>query len=200
MPLQIVHNLCTISESEAIILTRWRTFSLTTFLAVWGAILSSIVFGWTLYRDLRDRAKIMLTAEVRRLAQREDGKYFTIAPDQEIAGQSEALFVVISVVNVGRRRMCWKGAGGYYKHPVNGKNAFVLTPRYLPKVLEEQEAHDELTELDSEFIRGNIKQLYVWDVAGRQWSVSRRDLKRLGADARKYSQTPRGRRTDWPCG
>jgi len=166
-----------------------KNFSLTTLLAVWGAILSSIVFGWTLYRDLRDRARIKLTAEVRRIAQRTDGKYFTIAPDLEIDGASEALFVVISVVNVGRRRMHWKGAGGYYKHPVNGKNGFVLSPRYLPRVLEEQDSHDEFTELDSEFIRGNIKRLHVWDVAGRQWSVSRRDLKRLVADARKYSQS-----------
>src|ERR1700686_2333975 len=43
---------------------------LTAFLAVWGAILSSITFGWTLYRDLRDRAKIKLTAEVRRIGRR----------------------------------------------------------------------------------------------------------------------------------
>ena len=44
---------------------------LTQFLAVWGAILSSITFGWSLYRDLRDRAKIKVSAELRRIGQRD---------------------------------------------------------------------------------------------------------------------------------
>lgn len=165
----------------------WTKFSLTTLLAVWGAILSSIVFGWNLYRDLLDRAKIKLSVEVRRIGVREDGKFFSIEPGLNIAGASEALFVVISVVNVGRRRMRWKGAGGHYKHPVNGKSSFVLSARFLPKSLEEQEAHDEFTELTEEFINGNVKHLFIWDVAGRKWSVSRRDMKNLVADAKKYS-------------
>jgi hypothetical protein len=33
---------------------------LTSVLAIWGAILSSITFGWNLFRDLRDRPRIKL--------------------------------------------------------------------------------------------------------------------------------------------
>lgn len=163
-------------------------FDLTSFLAVWGAILSSITFGWTLYRDVRDRAKIKLSAELRRIGQRDgDGAYFSIDPGLDIAGASEQLFVVISVVNVGRRPMRWKGVGGYYRHPVNGKGGFVINARFLPKTLEEQEAHDEFTDLDSQFTSGNVKRLSIWDVAGRKWNVSRRDMKKIAADAKKYS-------------
>lgn len=88
---------------------------LTRFLAVWGAILSSITFGWSLYRDFRDRAKIKLSAELRRIVQRADGAFFTSAPDLPVQGAGERPFVVVSVVNVGRRPTRWKGLGGKYR-------------------------------------------------------------------------------------
>jgi hypothetical protein len=100
---------------------------------------------------------------------------------------SQQLFVVVSVVNIGRRRMRWKGVGGYYRRPVNGKNGFVISARFLPKTLEEQEAHDEFTELDVQFTSGNVTRIFVTDVADRKWLVSRREMKNLVADAKKYS-------------
>ena len=67
--------------------------NLTSFLAVWGAILSSITFGWTLYRDVRDRAKIKLTAQLRRIGRRDgDGAYFSIEPGSNIAGAKRTAF------------------------------------------------------------------------------------------------------------
>jgi hypothetical protein len=62
----------------------------------------------------------------------------------------------------------------------------VISARFLPKMIEEQEAHDEFTELDAQFTNGNVKRLYIWDVAGHEWSVSRTDMKQLVADAQKY--------------
>ncbi len=164
--------------------------SLTKFLAVWGAILSSITFGWTLYRDLRDRAKLKIKAELRRIGQREgDGAFFTSAPDVPVQA-SQKLFVVVSVVNVGRRPLRWKGLGGTYRHAVSGRKGFLISARYLPKSLQEQEQHDEFFDFeppfDQELASGHVKRIYIWDVAGREWSVSRRDLKKLVADAKKY--------------
>lgn len=164
---------------------------LTKFLAVWGAILSSITFGWSLYRDLRDRAKIKVSAELRRIGRREgDGAFFTADPDLPIHGVSEKLFVVVSVVNVGRRSMRWKGLGGTYRHAVSGSKGFLVSARYLPKTLQEQEQHDELFDFeppfDQELANGQLKRLYIWDVAGEEWSVPRRDLKKLVADAKKH--------------
>lgn len=170
---------------------------LTKFLAVWGAILSSITFGWSLYRDLRDRAKIKLSAELRRIVQRADGAFFTSDPDLPIQGASEKLFIVVSVVNVGRRPMRWKGLGGKYRRAVNGRDGFLISARYLPKNLQEQEQHDEFFDFeppfDQDLASGQVKRLYIWDVAGRKWSVSRGDLKKLVADAKKYT-TGRGDR------
>jgi hypothetical protein len=54
------------------------------------------------------------------------------------------LFIVVSVINIGRRRMRWKGLGGTYRTPVNGRKTFIVNARNLPKILEEQEALDEL--------------------------------------------------------
>jgi|SRR5579859_875265 len=167
---------------------------LTKFLAVWGAILSSITFGWTLYRDLRDRAKLKIKAELRRIGQREgDGAFFTSAPDVPVQGASEKLFVVVSVVNVGRRPLRWKGLGGTYRHEVNGRKGFLVSARYLPKNLQEQEQHDEFFDFqppfDQELAKGRVKRIYIWDVAGREWSVSRRNLKKLVADAKKHTGT-----------
>ena len=42
--------------------------SLTEFLAAYGALLASIGFGWNLYRDLLDRARLQVSVNVRRIA------------------------------------------------------------------------------------------------------------------------------------
>jgi len=166
-----------------------KVFNLTTFLAVWGALLSSITFGWALYKDLRDKAKIKVTASLRRIGRREvDGAYYMSEPSLNIVGSSEELFVVVSVVNIGRRRMNWKGLAGTYRHPVNEKKGFIVSARFLPKILEEQEGHDEFTDLNDAFMSGNVKTFFVSDGAGRRWNISRKDLKRIASDAKKYTK------------
>ena len=45
--------------------------NLTKFLAAWGgALLGTFGLGWTLYRDLLDRAKLQVSASVRKIARR----------------------------------------------------------------------------------------------------------------------------------
>lgn len=163
---------------------------LTKFLAVWGAILSSITFGWSLYRDLRDRAKIRISAELRRIGRRDgDGAFFTSAPDVPVQGASEKLFVVVSVVNVGRRPMRWKGLGGTYRHAVGKRKGFLVSARALPRTLQEQEQHDEFFDFeepyDHQLANGEVKRLYIWDVADREWNVPRGDMKKLVVEAKK---------------
>jgi hypothetical protein len=170
----------------------FMSWNMTAFLAVWGALLSSMTAGWTLYKDLRDKAKIKLTVSLRCIGQREgDGATFMAAPGLNIAGMSDQLYVVVSVTNVGRRRMRWKGWGGKYREPVNGKDGFLVSARFLPKMLEEQESLDEFTELDKQFVAENVKRLYIWDGAGREWSVSKNDMTKLAADIKKYADVPK---------
>jgi hypothetical protein len=61
---------------------------------------------------------------------------------------------------------------GKYKHPVNGKNNFLVSPHHLPKILEEQEALDEPIELNEEIAHGNLKELYVTNGTGDHWKIS----------------------------
>src|SRR5438445_5131922 len=89
--------------------TQTRTDHLTQFLAAWGATLSTLGFGWTLRRDLRDRAYFKVTARIRRFAQGVGGNWYSVAPDLEVDGASEELFVVVTVVNIGRRPLKWEG-------------------------------------------------------------------------------------------
>ncbi len=164
---------------------------MTAFLAVWGAILSSITFGWTLYKDLRDKAKIKLTARLRIMGKRGgDGALFVAHPSMNIEGAGDQLFIVVSVINIGRRRINWKGLGGTYRIPVNGRDTFVVSTQNLPKILEEQEALDEIALLNQEIVNGNLKGLHIWDGAGRTWKVSGKDIKKLKADIEEYVEKP----------
>jgi hypothetical protein len=160
--------------------------NLTKFLAAWGAGLSIFGLGWTLYRDLLDRAKLQITAKVRRIARGLDGKYFAVAPNLPVQA-ADKLFVVMTVVNVGRRPVMWQGWGGkYYKREPEG-NAFFIVGQDLPKMLQEGESHSEMTELDDNLkpASDNVKKLYVWDPAGNEWALSRKHLKELKQEARK---------------
>jgi len=174
------------------LILQWiKGFNMTAFLAVWGAILSSITFGWTLYKDLRDKAKIKLTARLRIMGKRDvDGALYVADPGMNIAGAGDELFIVVSVINIGRRRMHWKGLGGTYKKPVNGKDNFIVSTQHLPKILEEQESLDEIALLNAEIVSGNLKGMYIWDGAGRNWHVSSKDIKKLKADIVKYVKKP----------
>jgi len=161
---------------------------LTQFLAVYAALLSSIGFGWTLYRDLLDRAKLQVSADVRRVGTGADGRLFSIKPDIQIEGASEQLYVVMSVVNVGRRPVLWQGWGGKYRKSEDGKTGFTIIGRDLPKMLQEGETHSELTLLEADLrpAHENTKSLFMWDPAGNHWKLSRKGLKELKQEARKF--------------
>lgn len=162
-------------------------FTLTTFLATWGAILSSVTFGWNLLRDLRDKAKLTISANVRAIITRIDGAQLAVKP--ELLGDDEysILHVVISFANVGRRPLRLKSLGGLYKEPVNGKRGFVVSARDLPKTLAEAEAHDEYTDFVPPFTNDNLKELYVSDSFGREWKLSGRQLRQLRKDCKQYA-------------
>src|SRR5579863_1658653 len=86
--------------------------TLTGFLAVWGALLSSFTVGWNWYRDLGERPKLKVSAKLRRIVQDAIGRWYAIAPDLQIEGASEKLYIVIDVANVSKRPRRWVGWGG----------------------------------------------------------------------------------------
>lgn len=163
---------------------------ITKLLAVYAAILSTIGFAWNLYRDLLDRAKLQVSAKVRRIAVGTDGKSFAVKPDLPVEGASQQLFVVMTVVNVGRRPVLWEGWGGMYIKPVNGRHLFSVVGRDLPKMLLEGERHSELTPVEDDLrpANDNLKSIFIWDASGRNWKLSRSQLKELKEEARQSSR------------
>jgi len=162
--------------------------TITDVLAAYGAALASIGFGWNLYRDLLDRARLQVDANIRRLVQSPDGKWYAVKPDLGIEGASEHLFVVVDVANIGRRPVQWVGWGGRYHKAVNGKNSFRIIPVALPKMLNEGEDHSEFT--DQLDVAGeNVKQLFIWDTSGKHWNLSRRALRKLKLETHKFQGT-----------
>jgi hypothetical protein len=159
--------------------------NLTKFLAAWGAILSTFGLGWTLYRDLHDRARLRLTAHVRRVVQSTDGKWYAVKPDLPVAGASEQLFIVVNVTNAGRRPVQWTGWGGKYHKPVGGKDSFSIIPVALPKMLKEGDSHSEYTDQLNP-AGENVKRLFIWDASGKNWYLSRRALGKLKEESRKF--------------
>jgi hypothetical protein len=157
----------------------------TQFLATWGAILATFGLGWNLYRDLLDRGKLQISARVRRIGMSADGKYYAVSPNVNVQAYQK-LFVVMGVVNVGRRPVLWQGWGGKYHKREDEKNAFYIVGRGLPKMLQEGESHSELTDLEANLMPAseNVKKLYVWDAAGKEWKLSRKQLKGLKKEAR----------------
>ena len=162
--------------------------NLTEFLAVYGALLATLGWGWNLYRDLLDRPRLQVSVRVRRIGTGADGRLFSLHPDLQVEGASEQLYVVMSVVNVRRRPVLWEGWGGRYHKPVAGKKSFVVIARDLPKMLSEGETHSEMTTLEPDLSPAseNVKSLLMWDASGREWKLSRKGLRKLKREARQF--------------
>src|SRR5262249_35420899 len=95
---------------------------LTTFLAVWGAILSTAVAAWTVARDLRDRAKVQL-----------DPMLGNIVP-----GDDKRDYLFVTVTNVGRRPILIKSCYFEFGKGRKGEFGFILAQN-LPRMLKEGE-------------------------------------------------------------
>jgi len=163
--------------------------SLTTFLAIYAAVLSSIGLGWNLYRELYDRTRVKVSVSLMRLMTGTDGRQFAVAPDVPVKDASAGVHVVFKMTNVGRRPVLLQGWGGEWKVPENGKDKFVVISQGLPRMLKGHETHQEFTP-DLSVVGQNIKTLFVWDAAGNNWHISRKELREAVEQARKYANTP----------
>ncbi len=162
--------------------------TITGLLAFYGAILSSVGLGWNLYRDLQDRARLKIEVHIRRIVRSPDGKWYQVKPDLPVEGASEKLFVVANVTNIGRRPVKWTGWGGEYHKPhQRGGNSFVILPTVLPIMLKEGESVSEMTD-DLKAASADVKRLFIYDAAGKNWYLSRRALRKLKEESRESQQ------------
>jgi hypothetical protein len=156
--------------------------SLTTILAIYAAIVSSIALGWQVYREFSDRVRIKITVSLIRLTPGGDGRQFSLFPPNEIAGADAQ--VLIKITNAGRRPVTLHGWGGEWKTPENGKSKFTVISQGLPRVVEGHQSHREFTP-DLSVISPNIKTLFVWDSSGNYWYVSPKELRHAVEQARQ---------------
>ena len=159
--------------------------SLTTGLAIYAAIVSSIGLGWNLYRELHDRARVKISLSLMRIATGTDGRQFAVAPHLPTEITSANLHAVVRMTNVGRRPVLLQGWGGEWKIPEKGKDKFVVISQGLPRTLKGHESHHEFTP-DLSVVSPNIKALFVWDSSGKNWYVSNKELRETVEQARKH--------------
>jgi hypothetical protein len=163
--------------------------SLTTILAIYAAIVSSILLGWNLYRELHNRARVKISISLMRIETGIDGRQIAFAFHLPTGNASADVHVVVKMTNVGRRPMLLQGWGGEWKIPENGKDKFVVISQGLPRMLKGHESHQEFTP-DLSIISPNIKALFVWDSDGKNWYVSDKELRETVGQARKHTSAP----------
>lgn len=143
---------------------------ITKFLALWGAILSTIAITWNIFRDANDKGKLKIEAMI--------GK---MVPDH-----TDKDYLVITITNIGRRPVLVKSRGGMKKKNVKGARGMYIIPHGLPRMLKEGEYHMEFTE-DLSIISPELEKIHVWDSTGKEWEVSKKNLKSLFKDVQKIN-------------
>jgi hypothetical protein len=124
--------------------------------AVYGAILSSLIFGWTIYRDVRDRGKLRVVCGFRMI----------ISPGLS----TEENVLVFQITNTGTRQVMVTNAGGMF---MNGKG-FVVNAPNLPKMLAPAEYFSvHMKEYD---FSDELKSLQVYTSLDQVYEASSKDL------------------------
>lgn len=159
--------------------------SLTTILAAYAAILSTIGIGWHFYRELSDRTRVKISVSLVRLTPGSDGRQFSLFPAGENAGADAD--VLIKITNAGRRPVTLQGWGGEWKTPENGRAKFTVISQGLPRILNGHESHREFTP-DLSVVSPNIKSLFIWDSSGKNWYVPPKELRDVVEQAQQINK------------
>ena len=147
---------------------------MTTFLAIWGAVVSTIAILWNIYRDWADRGRLRVLCYF--------GKFVGDTPPDP------RTHLAYHVTNVGRRAVVVTHVGGAIK---KDRHFMVNTRGPMPRTLQPGEyfvaySHD-LSILDD-----NPKALWAIDSIGNYWKISRRALRQLLASYRAGRDKPAG--------
>ena len=142
----------------------------TEFLAVWGAVVSTIAILWNVYRDVTDRGKLRVVCYL--------GNMVTPggSPDPND-------YLVWRVANAGLQPVVVTHVGGALavKH-------FMITPHAsLPKTLQPGEYFLEYT-ADLSALDHGLRFLAAWDSLNRTYKITRKNQKQVQAEYLKAKQ------------
>lgn len=141
---------------------------MTTFLAIWGAVLSTVAIAWNIRKDLVDQGKIKVTCYLGQL-RGGDGP-----PDPRT-------HLAYRVTNVGRRPVVVTHVGG----AIRKDRHFMLTTRNtLPKTLQPGEYFLEYSH-DLSVLEEDPEALWVIDSFDKNWKVPRKMLRALLTEYRR---------------
>ncbi len=162
--------------------------TITLVVAAYGAILSTLVFAWNLYRDLSDRGKLRVKVELRDV----------IGPGVGVLQKDQIAFMI---TNVGKRAVWVTTIGGHYP----GGGFLIAVPTHtLPFKLEPGQEMIELV-APGQVDPKRVRRIGAWDSLGdsywapirQQWALQKALLKlsnkpeRLGFRARVGPFLPR---------
>ena len=133
-----------------------------THIAVYAAVISTISIAVQLARYVREKASVKLHS------------YLGIYNDSPGTPR-----IIVDVTNVGKQAIVITNLAGRYRKLIEGSVLFrVVNPKSLPKKLESGETVKlnipGLDQLDS-----NLHYIYVTDSTGKEWKLSRANLRKL---------------------
>ncbi|MCG3158984.1 MAG: hypothetical protein DKINENOH_05632 [bacterium] len=140
--------------------------TLTTLIAIYGAILSTFILGWNIFRDLTDRGKLKVHCYI--------GKIVIPAGPKD-----ESDYLVFNVTNTGRRPIVVTHVGGSSK-----TNDFIVLPRNLPRMLQPGEYLTEYS-VELQCLNEDLKYLCAGDSLGNVYRVKKKVTKELIKKAKK---------------
>jgi hypothetical protein len=139
--------------------------AITTALAVWGALLSSITFGWNIYRDYIQRGRLRVHCFIGQ-----------IAGDSRISSKKK--WLMWRVTNIGKEPVVLTNIGGNL-----GATSFAINTREpLPATLKPGEYFSSQT-YDFSVLTSELRYLAAYDSLGRTFKAPAKNVREL---KRKY--------------
>jgi len=135
--------------------------TITTILAIWGAVLSSFTLGWNIFRDFMQRGRLRVTCYIGH-----------IVGNPSISHKENLL--VWTVTNIGREPVVLTTVGGSF-----GETAFLInTGDPLPKTLAPGDYFTGYTN-DLSVLEPKLKYLAAYDSLGRTFKAPKKTVKKL---------------------
>lgn len=135
--------------------------TITTILAIWGAIVSSIAIGWNLFRDISQRGRLRVLCYIGKLV-------------DEATGIDPNNYLVYNITNIGKEPVVLTHIGGALQ-----KKHFMLKSRHqLPKSLKPGEYILEYSH-DLSILGKDLKHLWCIDSLDRKYKAPKKQVKRL---------------------
>jgi hypothetical protein len=153
----------------------------TRVIAIWGAVLGTLSFGWNLYKHWLERPRLKVSCFIAHLKMHflnpSGGTYF----ERDWIHTDQPPFLAYEIVNIGRQSVVIEKVGGVYK---NGERFFVdYAAVRLPKKIEPLER--VRLAASGSLVTTQLRYLAVWDSVGHMrrlgWLAMRR-LKRRAAE------------------